>query len=222
MTIRLVCTSTIAYGSASNSIRRFSGCQGMRILLAGLLFSATIVSCAGGCYLRPNFGPPGTIGMQRSRAVVHDPFPSDDLGPRIVGGRPKGFDRPQAEAENLQEIRGTLFDTSTTFQSSPFQNFPGFQSALGSPTSGVGAASGFQATPGFTASPGFQAAPGFQSGSNFQTGPAFQPGTSVPGAPAIPTLTVPTPSFNVPTQGIEQNFSGPFPTSTNPRFGPFN
>ncbi len=51
--------------------------------------------------------------MQRSRAVLHDPYPSTELGPTIVGGRPLGFDRPQAEAENLQEVRNSLFNTST-------------------------------------------------------------------------------------------------------------
>jgi hypothetical protein len=50
-----------------------------------------------GCYLTPNLGPPGTIGMQRSRAVLNDPFPNNDIAPPIVGGRPLGFDRPLAE-----------------------------------------------------------------------------------------------------------------------------
>ena len=69
----------------------------MTIAIAGLLL---LVS---GCHLRPNFGPPGTIGMQRDRAVLHDPFPSNDLGPTIVGGRPKGFDIPRAEAVDRQD-----------------------------------------------------------------------------------------------------------------------
>ena len=72
-----------------------------------------------GCYLRPNFGPPGTIGMQRSRAVLHDPYPSDELGPPVVGGRPRGFERAQAEPTNLQEVRGALFNSAATFQTAP-------------------------------------------------------------------------------------------------------
>ena len=67
------------------------------IAIAGLLLAAT------GCHLRPNFGPPGTIGMQRDRAVLHDPFPINDLGPAIVGGRPRGFDLPRAEAVDRQD-----------------------------------------------------------------------------------------------------------------------
>lgn len=62
-----------------------------------------LVTVTAGCHLRPNWGPPGTIGMQRSRAVLNDPFPSDELGPQIMGARPLGFDRPEARAEGLQK-----------------------------------------------------------------------------------------------------------------------
>ncbi len=55
-----------------------------------------------GCNHRPNFGPQGTIGMQRNRAVVHDPYPSNDLGPPIVGARPLGYERASAESMSLQ------------------------------------------------------------------------------------------------------------------------
>jgi hypothetical protein len=75
--------------------------------LSALFFGLTVLLDCG-CHLRPNFGPPGTIGMQRSRAWLHDPYPSDELGPVIVGGRPLGFDRPQAETRNLQEIRSSM------------------------------------------------------------------------------------------------------------------
>ena len=80
---------------------------------AKVLAVTAVLIMTAGCHLRPNFGPPGTIGMQRSRAVLHDPYPSDDLGPPVLGGRPRGFDRPQSEARNLQEVRSALFSTST-------------------------------------------------------------------------------------------------------------
>ena len=67
--------------------------------LASILLLTSAIS---GCYMTPNFGAPGTIGMQRSRAVVHDPFPDNDIAPPIMGGRPLGFDRPMAEAEKNQ------------------------------------------------------------------------------------------------------------------------
>lgn len=58
---------------------------------------------ATGCGMRPNWGPPGTIADQRNRAVLYDPYPSNDLGPPIQGGRPLGFELPRSEATHLQD-----------------------------------------------------------------------------------------------------------------------
>ena len=63
---------------------------------------AIVVVAASGCYLPVFNGPPGTIGMQRSRAVLFDPYPSDTLGPPIMGGRPRGFDLPLSDVTNAQ------------------------------------------------------------------------------------------------------------------------
>lgn len=68
-----------------------------------ILTSGIFLLVATGCQTRLNLGPPGTIGMQRDRAVLHDPFPRDDLGPAIVGGRPRGFDIPRAETVDYQD-----------------------------------------------------------------------------------------------------------------------
>ncbi len=67
------------------------------LLVVGLLIPGLT-----GCHLRPNFGPPGTIGEQRAKAIVHDPFPDNDIGPPIASGRPPGFDRPASEPKRLQ------------------------------------------------------------------------------------------------------------------------
>jgi len=67
-----------------------------------VLFGFGICIVSTGCNYRPNFGPQGTIGMQRNRAMVHDPYPSNDLGPAIMGGRPIGYQRPSAETTLLQ------------------------------------------------------------------------------------------------------------------------
>lgn len=67
----------------------------------GLLVAVVCLSQAG-CYLKPNWGPPGTIGDQRSRAVLFDPYPNNDLGPPVVSGRPLGYERPMPEAEQNQ------------------------------------------------------------------------------------------------------------------------
>ncbi len=64
--------------------------------------AAFLIVALTGCYLPILNGPPGTIGMQRSRAVLFDPYPSETLGPPIVGGRPRGFDLPLADVTNAQ------------------------------------------------------------------------------------------------------------------------
>ena len=55
----------------------------------------------GGCASRPHgWGFPagqGTIERQRARATVHDPYPLNDIGPEVAGGRPREFFNPQAE-----------------------------------------------------------------------------------------------------------------------------
>lgn len=63
------------------------------------LFLASHIGCLG---YGPNFGSQGTIGQQRNEAVIHDPFPSNELGPPIMGARPRGFERPFSEATDTQ------------------------------------------------------------------------------------------------------------------------
>lgn len=70
--------------------------------IANFTFAAFVIAALTGCYLPILNGPPGTIGMQRSRAVLFDPYPSDTLGPPIMGGRPRGFDLPLADVTNAQ------------------------------------------------------------------------------------------------------------------------
>jgi hypothetical protein len=67
-------------------------------VVAAVLLLHTIL----GCNIRPDPGPPGTVYHQRSRAVIHDPFPSRHIGPEIEGARPMEFDRPLAEPEGNQ------------------------------------------------------------------------------------------------------------------------
>lgn len=76
--------------------------QKKRILLCALTLTAPCLATLTGCQLWPNLGPPGTIGEQRARAIVHDPFPDNDLGPEIVSGRPREWNRPSAEPKRLQ------------------------------------------------------------------------------------------------------------------------
>ena len=39
----------------------------------------------------------GSVERQRSRAVTFDPYPLNDIGPEVVGGRPRGFMDPLAQ-----------------------------------------------------------------------------------------------------------------------------
>ncbi len=39
----------------------------------------------------------GSIDRQKARAVTFDPYPLNDTGPEIVGGRPRGFANPLSE-----------------------------------------------------------------------------------------------------------------------------
>lgn len=73
------------------------------LLLAAMLLASS-VGCRG---MMPRWFAPGDIQTQRYEAVVHDPYPSVDLGPQVVGGRPRDFERPLAEprATQLQQER---------------------------------------------------------------------------------------------------------------------
>ncbi len=68
------------------------------------LGAAALLGVAG-CYSLPSFQEaPGTIYYQRSRAVVHDPFPDNSIGPPVVGGRPAGFEKPLADPIKSQLV----------------------------------------------------------------------------------------------------------------------
>ena len=63
-----------------------------------ILALSAICATAGGCASDGSFlFNPGTIQQQRLRATVHDPYSDQDLGPEVVGGRPRDFQQPLAE-----------------------------------------------------------------------------------------------------------------------------
>jgi len=67
--------------------------RGLRPFVVALLGAGLV-----GCQLyHPRPGEPRTIEQQRYSAVLHDPFADQDLGPAVVGGRPRDFQRPLAE-----------------------------------------------------------------------------------------------------------------------------
>ncbi len=46
---------------------------------------------------KPQLQHPGPAGYQRNNAMQFDPYPLNDMGPEIVGGRPIDFQKPPAE-----------------------------------------------------------------------------------------------------------------------------
>ena len=43
--------------------------------------------------------PPGSVAKQRNNAVVYDPYTDNEIGPEVVGGRPKDYQKPLSETE---------------------------------------------------------------------------------------------------------------------------
>ena len=73
------------------------------------LLIAIVAAAASGCAGGPNydFWHPGNIHTQRLRAVVHDPYPDQDLAPVVMGGRPRDYSEPLPEA-----VRNRLYTDS--------------------------------------------------------------------------------------------------------------
>ena len=70
-----------------------------------MLGCCMLILAVAGCANRPGWGfrgAQGTIDRQKARAVVHDPFPLNDIGPEVIGGRPREFYNPQPEATRQQ------------------------------------------------------------------------------------------------------------------------
>ena len=75
--------------------------QNLRYLKISIT-AAVLTSCCLGCHVNRDLGPPGDMNTQRTRALVHDPFPANDIAPDIAGIRPRGFDLPRSEIQKLQ------------------------------------------------------------------------------------------------------------------------
>ena len=59
-------------------------------------FGLVVVSLAG-CRGQGLFPPAGTINQQQAQAVVHDPFPQNDIGPYEAASRPPSYQLPLPE-----------------------------------------------------------------------------------------------------------------------------
>jgi hypothetical protein len=77
-----------------------------------LIGFALVMLTLGGCawfehpdFRTPNWRSPGPAYYQQFHAVRHDPYPQDDLGPEIVGGRPRGYQKPPPEVTRARQDR---------------------------------------------------------------------------------------------------------------------
>ncbi len=67
-----------------------------RSLLALLLLTLPLAACSS-AVRKPRLLHPGPANFQRNNATQFDPYPPNDMGPEIVGGRPRGFQKPPNE-----------------------------------------------------------------------------------------------------------------------------
>lgn len=58
-----------------------------------ILSAVSLAGCRGQGY----FAPPGPMAYQQANAVVHDPYPLDDIGPSDLGARPPSYQRSLPE-----------------------------------------------------------------------------------------------------------------------------
>jgi hypothetical protein len=66
----------------------------VRIVLLLVLLPSLSVGCRNTPAL---LGPPGTMRQQQLNATLHDPYAGTDIGPEVVGGRPREYQKPLAE-----------------------------------------------------------------------------------------------------------------------------
>jgi hypothetical protein len=72
-------------------------------IISGIPFALLLL--AGGCqssHYAERFGF-GTMDRQKTRAADFDPYPLNDIGPAVVGGRPRGFFDPTPEPRRNEE-----------------------------------------------------------------------------------------------------------------------
>ena len=74
--------------------------NGPGLFAAGLLLLVTFFGCKG--IEMPSWFHPGSAEVQRSRALRYDPYPENEIGPAVVGVRPREFDKPPPEASRAR------------------------------------------------------------------------------------------------------------------------
>ena len=83
--------------------------------MSRMLACALLLVGLSGCASRPGWGfggGQGTGERQKARATIHDPYPLNDIGPEVIGGRPREFYTPQAEPVRQRNLEQQSFPGS--------------------------------------------------------------------------------------------------------------
>ena len=73
-----------------------------------LLGSAILVISFAGCRGNGCLPPAGPMNAQQARAVVHDPFPQNDIAPYEAASRPPSYQQPLPEPVRNRMIADAL------------------------------------------------------------------------------------------------------------------
>jgi hypothetical protein len=81
------------------------------VLVLIVAFASVTLGCKGSHLGEKRWGGgplgQGSSEQQKARAVYFDPYPLNDIGPEVVGGRPRGFQNPLPEATR-NELKNPL------------------------------------------------------------------------------------------------------------------
>lgn len=78
----------------------FRTCADRRMLVirgVGISVCFTLTVLATGCRGRSLLPAAGSINQQQANAIVHDPYPLDDIAPTDLGARPPSYQQPVPE-----------------------------------------------------------------------------------------------------------------------------
>ncbi|TWU02277.1 membrane or secreted protein [Stieleria varia] len=74
-------------------MKTFSASLNISAAVVVMAFVPVSLGCLG-MTNRPLIAGPGPMNYQQANAVVHDPFPQEDLGPSDLGARPPSYQNP--------------------------------------------------------------------------------------------------------------------------------
>jgi hypothetical protein len=71
-----------------------------------LIAVVLLLPICGGCLAMPNVVHPGSEPYQQARARIFEPYPENEPGPPVVGGRPREYQNPVAEPDRVMPRPG--------------------------------------------------------------------------------------------------------------------